>query len=309
MDKLCSVVIPVYNESGNLEILHQKLSKAVEGAAGFKFEFIMVDDGSGDGSFEILKKLNASDNRVKAVKLSRNYGSHIALSTGLKFASGDCAAMVAADLQEPPDLIPRMCAKWAEGNDIIWAVHETREDTLFVRFMSKLFYSILKAAVLPQYVVTTADSCLIGRKAIDAVNSMKEQNRMLFGMISWTGFNQAYITYVKGKRHSGSSKWNMSKKLKLAVDSLLSMSALPVKLITLSGVLAMLCFFAAGAAVAAKAVITSSALNPAYALLCAVGFVSGLQLLAAGVLGEYLWRTLEETRAKPLSLVSEKVGL
>lgn len=305
---LCSVVITVYDEEDNLDALMHELY-AVADTEPCDWEFIFVDDGSTDRTFAILQEMHAKDPRVKVLRLSRNFGSNEALAVGMQLADGDVAVHMAGDLQDPPAVIHEFLKRWREGYAIVWAVRASRDEALSRRLSTRAFYWLIRRIALPDYPPEgTGSFCLIDRKVIDVFNACQEHNRVTFGLIYWAGFAQTSVRYDRPRRRSGVSKWWLSRQIKLAIDTIVSFSFAPVRLISYVGLmLAVL-----GGCVAAGALVGWIARAwgpPHWSLLTAlVLFLSGLQFLAMGILAEYVWRIAEDVRGRPQAIVQEQVG-
>lgn len=294
-----SVVTPAYNEERNLPVLYERLCKVLE-HLDVDWEWIVIDDHSTDRTFEVMSELSRRDARVRVLRFSRNFGSHAGVSCGLRHARGDCAAVLAADLQDPPEVIPKLLDEWREGNQVVWAVRERREgESAATVGMASLFYWIMRHVIgMRELAATGADFFLADRRVIDAYRDFDERNVNLFALLAWMGFRQATITYIKDARLHGQSGWSLKKKIKLAVDSITAFSYLPVRIMSWTGVLTAICGFL----YAVFIVYHAFAGQPAEgwsSLMVAVMLIGGLQMLMLGVLGEYIWRALDEARRRP----------
>ena len=309
MPKL-SIVVAAYNEEGNLPLLYQRVCALDWAALGLDVEFVFVDDHSRDGTPRILRELAARDPRVKVLRFSKNFGSHKAFTAGLEHATGDAAVILASDLQDPPETIPQLVPKWREGAKTVWAVRAEREgislsDKLFARF----YYGLMRRFADVQPPRDGADFLLMDRCVLDQLRATPEKNTSVLLLIQWMGFPQAFIEYTKAARHSGRSSWTFSKKLKLAIDSLASFSYAPIRIASLMGVLFGVTGFIYAVIVAARAIWWGSPVQGWPALMCVVLITAGIQLLILGVLGEYLWRTYEESRHRPRYIIEERINL
>lgn len=305
---LISVIIPVHNEQENIPALCVRLTAVTKEASSCDFEFIFVDDCSQDRSFDILKELSARDRRVKLLKFSKNFGSHIACVAGLSHASGDAAVVMSADMQEPPELIPQLVNKWKEHYGIVWAVREERAESYLKVLFAKVYYRLMKNIALREFPLQGSDMFLIDRKVIDVVTASKEKNTSLFGLICWSGFKQVSIPYKREMRKAGKSKWTISKQIKLAVDSFVSFSYLPIRLSSCLGFLISCAGFLYALFIIVRYFFYKGEVAGWSSLMVALLIVSGIQLLILGILGEYLWRSLEESRKRPLFIIEEKAG-
>lgn len=309
MSKL-SIVVAAYNEEGNLPLLYQRVCALDWTVLGLEVEFIFVDDHSRDGTPRVLRELAAQDPRVKVLRFAKNFGSHKAFTAGLEHATGDAAVILAADLQDPPETIPQLVAKWREGAKTVWAVRAEREgvsfsDKLFARF----YYWLMRKFADVQPPREGADFLLVDRCVLNELRGSPEKNTSVLLLILWMGFPQAHITYTKAARHSGRSNWTFSKKLKLAIDSLASFSYAPIRIASLMGVLFGFTGFVYAVIVAARAIWWGSPVQGWPALMCVVLITAGIQLLILGVLGEYLWRTYEESRHRPRYIIEERINV
>jgi len=295
-----SVVLPAYNESGNLRALHARLAAVAAGVPGEQFEFIVVDDCSSDETPAVLDELRRADDRVQVIRFARNCGSHAAVAAALAHCMGDCAIMLASDLQDPPEIIPRLLEPWTRGYKVVWGERERREAEPFLtRALSRAYYVLMNTLTDVRQPPTGADVFLIDRAVIDAVNRAQEKNTSIYMLLAWLGFSQTKITYVKEARRSGVSKWTFSKRFKLFFDSLISFSYLPLRFMSLAGVACALLGFLYGLLVAFNA-LTGRVRNPGWASLMVVILVlGGVQMAMLGVLGEYLWRAYDEGRGRP----------
>jgi dolichol-phosphate mannosyltransferase len=300
---LLSVVTPAYNESPNLPVLYERLVHVLAGLS-VAWEWIVVDDHSRDGSFETVAAIAQRDRRVAAIRLARNSGSHTAITCGLHHASGECAVVLAADLQDPPETLPALLEQWQAGAQMVWAVRALREgETASTVGFARLYYLIMRRLVgIQELPATGADFFLLDRRVLDAFRQFHESNVSIPALLTWMGFRQATITYDKQARLHGESGWNLSKKLKLVVDSITSFSYLPIRLMSIVGfVVAIVGFLYAG-------LVTVNALagRPPEgwaSLMVVVLVVGGIQMLMMGVLGEYVWRALDEARSRPGYLI------
>lgn len=303
-----SVVTPAYNEAPNLPLLYDQL-KGVLDSLGLTWELIIVDDHSRDDTFATIARLAARDQRVRGLRLARNSGSHTAVGCGLDAAQGECAVVIASDLQDPPDLISTMTGEWQKGAQVVWGVraHRTGESTSTLAF-SRFYYALMRGMVgMREMPMQGADVFLIDRSVIEALRQFKERNVSLFALIMWMGFRQTSITYDKQPRRYGRSGWNLEKKLKLVIDSITSFTYLPIRLMSYVGIL----FGVLGFLYAAFVIVNAIAGNPPQgwsSLIFVVLIIGGIQMVMIGILGEYLWRTLDEARQRPRYLVEAMTG-
>jgi polyisoprenyl-phosphate glycosyltransferase len=308
VDKL-SIIVPVYYNAPTLPALYQELAHVMKILDNVEGEFIFVDDGSGDQSAEILSAFAQADERVKLVQLSKNHGSGIAVFAGLSYASGDCAVVISADLQDPPSLIPELFRGWKEGFSAVLAVRSSRKDPWATKVMASLFYRLMRRFGVRNIPEGGCDFGLIDRKIIDAVLQMKEKNSHLFIQVLWTGFDRKIIPYERRARPSGRSKWSAAKKIKLFIDSFTAFSYFPLRLVSSLGfTLAALGLLYALFIVALR-LLHNVTIEGWSSLMVVVLIASGAQLIGVGIIGEYLWRVLDEVRKRPIFLVKNTIGL
>jgi len=303
---LISVVIPVYNEEGNLEALHQRLA-ALEQPGGDRYELIFVDDGSRDGSREIIRRLAAADPRVRYVFFSRNFGHEQATTAGLDRAAGDAAVIIDSDLQDPPELIPAMVARWREGYQIVYAQRRRRKgESVFKRATSWLFYRLVRRMSDCDIPPDTGDFRLIDRRVVREFRRCREANRFVRGLIAWTGFRQIAVPYDRDERLSGETKYGVIKLVRLAFDAILGFSTLPLRLGLLLGLLVSAVAFVEMCRVLYVKLFTDT-LVPGYALqTTAVLMLGGVQLVVIGLVGSYVGRIYRQSQDRPLYVVAEE---
>lgn len=303
-----SVVVPVYNEEGNIRPLYDRLSETLK-ALGLSYEIIMVDDGSSDRSAEIISELNKKDGRVKLLSFSKNFGHMIALSAGLDHASGNAVITLDADLQHPPALIPKLVEKWKSGAEVVNTLRkETRGAGVFKVLSADLFYRLLNKIARINLPPRAADYRLLDRKVVETLKQMKERARFLRGLISWVGFKQGSVEYEADPRFAGKTKYSVGRMFSFALDGITSFSSFPLRLSTYLGLtVAFLSFVYILYAVYIR-LFTNRAIEGWTSVLVAVLFIGGVQLIFLGILGEYLGRVYEETKQRPLYIVRSKLG-
>jgi len=304
--KLLSVVAPVYNEEATIEKFYSRVCAAL---SGLRFEIVLVDDGSTDGSEAELRKLASNDPRVHLVQLSRNFGHQTALTAGLDHARGDAVVMLDADLQDPPELIPRMLDHWRAGCDVIYAVREQREgESRFKLATAHWFYSLFDRLAQVELQHNSGDFRLLDRRALDALLSMRERNRFLRGMTVWVGYRQAAVPYTRDRRYAGTTKYTIPKMVRFSLDAISSFSHRPLQLATLLGFLiSTLAFIAIPVVIVLR--ILGSYLPGFSSLTIAVLLLGGIQLIALGIIGEYVGRIYDEVKGRPLYLVRTRVNI
>jgi dolichol-phosphate mannosyltransferase len=294
-----SVITPAYNEALNLPVLYQRLCTVLD-ELGLDWEWIVTDDHSSDQTFEVLSEIGRRDGRVRALRFSRNFGSHAGISCGLRAAVGDCAVVLAADLQDPPEVIPQLIQSWQSGAQVIWAVRARREgESAATVGMAGLFYWVMRNVVgMRELAATGADFFLIDRRVIDAYRQFDERNVNLFALLTWLGFRQVTVSYTKEARLHGQSGWTFSKKLKMAIDSITSFSYFPVRFMSWLGMFTAIAGFLYAIFIVFVA-LTGRPVEGWSSLMVAVMVIGGFQMLMMGILGEYVWRALDEARKRP----------
>ena len=297
---MLSIVTPAFNEASNLEALYAQLVRFFERAGG-DWEWIVVDDHSRDDTFGVIERLSLLDSRVRGFRLARNSGSHVAITCGLHHAQGDAAVMMAADLQDPPETIDAMLAAWRGGAQIVWAARRTPPSTL-----SAFYYWVMRKFVgMTDMPASGADFFLVDRVVLDAFRQFPERNVSVLALITWIGFRQAYVEYDKQPRAAGRSGWTLGRKIRLAVDSVTAFSDVPIRLCGYAGALLMVFALITGIF---AAVMLPSVGAVLLLLLAAMFGLTGVQLFALGIVGEYVWRGLEESRRRPHYLIERIAG-
>ena len=306
-DLFLTVVTPAFNEARNLPELYQELCRVL-GALPIRWEWVVVDDHSDDGTLATVAEICRQDARVRGVRLARNFGAHTAITCGLFQARGDCAVILAADMQDPPAVIPELLAKRQEGAQVVWATRERREgEKASTIGFSRTYYAIMRHIVGMKDIPSMgADFFLLDRRVMDAFRDFNESNVSILALITWMGFRQAAVSYTKEARLHGRSGWTLEKKLKLALDSITSFTYLPIRLMSYFGFLTAVVGFVYAIFVIANA-MTGNPPQGWSSLMVVVLLVGGLQMLMLGILGEYLWRALDESRRRPRFLIEETV--
>ncbi len=303
-----SFVVPVYNEEDNLEELFRRLDAVLAQLDG-PSEVVLVDDGSSDRSYAIMLELNARDPRWKALSLSRNFGHQTAITAGLDHASGDAVVMIDADLQDPPELISSMVEHWRAGSDVVYTTRTERTgESRFKLTTARWFYSIMGRVADVPLVANAGDFRLLDRRALDALLTMRERNRYLRGMTSWVGFTQTALPYQREARHAGETKYPIRKMVHFALDAIASFSYVPLQLATIAGfVFAVLAFLAIPVAIGFK--IFGDFIPGITTTVVAVLLLGGFQLMAIGLIGEYVGRIYDEVKRRPLYIVRDKANV
>ena len=306
MSKL-SIVVPVYFNELNLpETVPQLLALEPQLPGGMQLELVFVDDGSGDRSLELLREQQARHpDRITVVKLTRNFGSMSAILAGLKASTGDCIGMIAADLQDPPELFVEMAEHWRAGSKAVLAVRSDREESWSQKAFANTYYSLIRKFALPGYPEGGFDFFLVDRQVANDLLEIREKNTNLMSLIFWLGYRPVMIPYVRRARRAGKSRWTMSKKIKLFIDSFVSFSYVPIRALSFTGfVLAMGAFVYAGIVLWQR--LAHNIPVKGYApIVMLLALTAGIQMTMLGVLGEYLWRALDETRRRPPFVIDE----
>jgi polyisoprenyl-phosphate glycosyltransferase len=308
---LIAIVVPVFNERENLRPFHEAVTAVMRTlAVEFDWEFVFVDDGSRDGSFEVLRGIRPEDHRVQALRFPRNFGSHVAIAAGIDYCRGDAAIVMAADLQDPPELIREFIDRWHSGYDVVWGARTGRDDGAVRARAMAMFYRLVRRFAIPTYPKGgTGSFCLISRPVIDAFRQCNERNRLTFGLIAWSGFHETSVPYHRPRRLVGSSSWTVRRMLKAALDTFISFSSLPIRTISFLGLAVSGLSFVFGVYVFINQVFFGTRVQGWTSVMLAVLMLGGVQLLMIGVLGEYLQRILEEARGRPLYIVERTLGL
>ncbi len=304
-----SLIVPVYNEEKNLLHLYERLKKTL-GKLDKRYEIIFINDGSKDNTASILHGLYNKDNRVKIIHFSRNFGHQAAVSAGLQYCSGDYTAILDADLQDPPEILPLFFSKLSEGYDTVYAVRKKRKESLSKRIAYSLFYKLLKAISSIDIPLDSGDFCVMKKKVVTALNSLPERNRFIRGLRSWVGFKHIGIEYERSARYAGISKYTLSKLFKLAFDGIFSFSYVPLQIMFYAG-LSSLTLSILGIFLAVYFKFFTSYYNqvPGFATtIILVMFMGGLQLFSIGIMGEYMRRMYEEIKQRPQYIIDSTAG-
>jgi dolichol-phosphate mannosyltransferase len=300
-----SILTPAFNEAANLPRLYERLIETMR-AVGGDWEWVIVDDHSHDQTFAVIEALALRDARVRGFRLARNSGSHVAITCGLHQVEGDAAVMMAADLQDPPETLPSMIARWRQGAQVVWATRRMQPGDRSHKGFAALYYWMMRRLVgMKEMPARGADFFLVDRVVLEAFRRFPERNVSVLALITWLGFRQEFVEYDKQPRIAGQSGWTLARKIKLVVDSITSFSDFPIRLCTYLGLALM--------AASVVLLIFALALLPQlgggvlFLLFLIVG-LAGLQLVAVGVVGEYVWRALEESRRRPAYVIEAIAG-
>jgi glycosyltransferase involved in cell wall biosynthesis len=306
--KTLSLVIPMHNEAPGLDVLFARIDEAL-GKLGVKLEIVCVDDGSRDDTFARLKARAAKDRRLRVASLARNFGKEAALTAGLELASGHMVVPIDADLQDPPELVAEFVALWEQGFDVVYGVRSDRSsDTAMKRFTSQGFYRLFNLVADHPIPPDTGDFRLMDRAVVEALKALPERNRFMKGLFAWVGFRQVGVPYVRPARAAGTSSWGYVKLIRFAVDGVTSFSTAPLRVWTLVGIASALLALV-GAAILIVRVMVVGRDVPGYASLMVallVGFA--FQMVALGVMGEYLGRMYQEVKGRPIYMIRERAG-
>lgn len=305
-----SLVVPVFNEAENLKAIYSRICGVMELMAE-PFELILVDDGSRDSSIAIMQQLRQTDKRVRYISLARNFGHQIAVTAGLQFAQGAAVVVLDADLQDPPELIPDLVSAWHQGYQVVYARRLSRQrESWLKRVTAYWFYRLLNRLADVEIPNDTGDFCLMDQQVLQVLNSMPERNRYLRGLRAWVGFRQTAIAYHRDPRHAGQPKYTVLKSWLLALDGIISLSRVPLKLATYLGLLAAtLALIMMGLVLYWRLAYTDSPLI-GYALIAmAIFFLGSVQLICMGILGEYIGRIYEEVKGRPLFTIRDIQGI
>lgn len=300
-----SVVAPIFNESATLPEFYRRVREALQ-PLGETWELVLIDDGSRDNSAEIMRELARQDPRVRPVIFARNFGHQLAVTAGLDYSRGEAVVIIDSDLQDPPEVIPEMIARWREGYEVVYAIRTEREgETWFKLFTASLFYRLIYRITDVDIPLDTGDFRLLDRKVVNVLNSMRERHRFLRGMSVWVGFRQTGVSYKRHARFAGETKYPLKKMVKFASDAVTGFSYFPLQLATYVG------FFSAGISILAIPIVIIMRLIGQQAFfgqattLIAVLFLGGVQLISLGILGEYIGRLYDEARGRPLYIVRD----
>jgi glycosyltransferase involved in cell wall biosynthesis len=302
-----SIVIPIFNEENILLELHRRLRSVID-TFDAPAEVILVDDGSNDHSFDVMRELNRNDRCFKVLRLSRNFGHQVAITAGIEHATGDAVILMDGDLQDPPELVPQMIAKWKEGFHVVYAVKRSRQEHFLKRFAFHSFYRLMHAFSSITIPMEVGNFSLMDRRVITVLQSMPERNRYISGMRAWAGFRQTGIEFDREARFAGKPKMSIRRLIDLALNGLIAFSNAPLRLaIYIGTVVAGLSFLGAGYVVYEK-LFTNKAILGWASTIVAITFIGGMTLLTLGVIGEYIGRIYDEVKQRPVYIIGEKIG-
>lgn len=309
--KKVSLVIPMYYEEEVAEKCYERVTENLRKLQNYEYEIIFVNDGSKDKTLEILEKIAKQDKQVKVVSFSRNFGHQCAVTAGLKYVTGDAIVIIDADLQDPPELIPEMLKLWEEGNEVIYGKRKTREgESKFKLLTAKLFYNTLNALSDVDIPKDTGDFRLVDKKVVEVINSLPEHNKFLRGLFSWVGFKQKEFEYERKERVAGKTKYPLKKMLKLALDGIISFSTKPLKLVGGLGILAIMISVVILLYSILSFLFRWNNLTAGWtSIMVTVTFFSGTILISLWMIGEYIARIYDETKARPQYIIEREINV
>ena len=308
--KKISIIIPAYNEEESLPLLYKRLNKVTSNLKNYEFEMLFINDGSKDNTLKIIKELRSEDERVSYVDFSRNFGKEIAMIAGLDYAKGDCVIFIDADLQDPPELIPKLIEYWEEGYDDVYARRKSRKgETFLKKFTSKMYYNVLQSLTRVEIQKDTGDFRLLDRRCVNALKQLRETQRCSKSMFSWIGYNKKEVLFDRDPRIAGKTKWNYKKLIDLAIDGITSFTTSPLRLSTYIAIPTFLALIIYFIYVIIKCITQNIAIQAFQAIILLVLFFSGIQIMLFGIMGEYLGRIFNETKNRPLYFIKEYNGV
>ena len=300
---LVSVVVPCYNEEESVPEFQRRLSAVFE-KLDYELEVIYVNDGSKDRTMETIYALHTQDQRIKIIDLSRNFGKEIAMTAGLDLAKGDAVIVIDADLQDPPELIPKLIKEWRAGYDVAYAMRTQRDgETFFKKASAHAFYRVIQKMSRVQIPEDTGDFRLLSRRAVESLKLLREQHRFMKGLFAWIGYPQKAVPYQRDARYAGNTKWNYWKLWNFALDGITSFTNLPLKISTYIGVLTAFAGFIYATFIVIKAIFWGEPVRGFPSIIMIVTLLGGVQLIFLGIIGEYLGRMFDETKRRPLYLI------
>ncbi len=309
MKKKVSILVPCYNEEKSLPVLYEQLKQLMDGHQEFEWQVLLVDDGSKDSTLQVCKTLRQTDDRVAYIGLSRNFGKERAMLAGFDHATGDCLVIMDADLQHPPHVIPQMLQYWQDGYEDVYAKRNDRgKESWLRRKLTLAYYKLLQKSAKIDVLPNVGDFRLLDRKCVDALKTMRESERYTKGLYCWMGFKKKEITFDQGERYAGKSSFNFSRLMGLAVNGITSYTVAPLRISTILGFIVSICAFIYMLYVLIKTCIMGDPVQGFPTLVILILFLGGVQLLAIGIIGEYLARIYQETKHRPVYLISEKEG-
>lgn len=309
MKKLVSILIPCYNEEASLPKLYEEISKLMEAETRYDWELLFVNDGSRDKTIDIIKELYTKDNRISYVDLSRNFGKENAMLAGFDYVKGDCMVIMDADLQDPPSLIPAMLQYWEEGYEDVYAKRSSRgKESWLRRWLSMLFYSILDHSTRYEVLRNVGDFRLLDRKCINALKQLRENERYTKGLFCWIGYRKKEILFDRGDRMAGQSNWGYNALFNLAIEGITSFTTAPLRIATIVGMLVAVWSLGYMGWIIAKVLLWGDPVQGYPTIMTVMLFLGAMQLIAIGILGEYIARIFNEAKGRPTYLLNEYKG-
>lgn len=306
-DKLISFVLPVFRNAGSILKSYERI-KLLAAQMNFDYEVVFVNDGSDDGSLDEILKARDLDDKVKALSFSRNFGQVAAIVAGFRVVKGQACVLMSADLQDPIEKVQEMIEHWLQGIEVVVCYRADREDSAFARMTSAFFYRLIKTA-LPKMPEGGFDFLLMDRKVIDVFNQIDERNRFFQGDVLWLGFKSTFIPYSRMKRTIGKSQWSLSKKVKYFIDGWLNTSYIPIRIMSLLGLFTAFSGFIYTLIIVYARLVDKTPFSGYAPIMIAILIIGGIIMLMLGIIGEYLWRTYDETRKRPLYIIDKRFGL
>jgi len=304
--KKISLLIPLYNEEESLPLLYTELCKVIDDIKNYDFEILFIDDGSKDNSLGLLRALQMKDSRINYLSFSRNFGKETAMIAGFDCVAGDAVVILDADLQDPPELIPEMIKYWEEGFDDVYAKRRSREgETWLKKFTSRTYYRMLQKMTKIKIQEDTGDFRLLDRRAVEALKKIREKQRYTKGMFSWIGFNKKEILFDRKPRAAGKTKWNYFKLFNLALEGLTSFSTFPLRIATIFGMIVSAFSIIYMFIILIKSLLWKDPVQGYPSMMITILFIGGVQLICLGIIGEYVGRIFNETKYRPLYIISE----
>ena len=302
--KLVTILVPAYNEQEVLNMLYDRLKIIMDNLSKYDFEVLLINDGSKDNTLKIMEDLRKKDSRICYLNLSRNFGKETAMMAGFDYAKGDCVIIIDADLQDPPELIPDMLKYWEEGYDDVYAKRKSRSGESFLKkFTSKMYYKMLQSVTNIEIQKDTGDFRLLDRRCIEALKSIRESQRYTKGLFSWIGYNKKEILFDRDPRAAGQTKWNYGKLINLSIDGLTSFTTAPLRFSAIIGILVSISGFIYMLAIIVKTLVYGIDVPGYSSTMVVILFLGGIQLIVLGVIGEYLGRTFNESKSRPIYFV------
>lgn len=311
MNKIVSVVVPMYFEEDVVNECYKRLTNVLNKIKNYSYEIIFVDDGSRDNTFSLLKEIALNDKKVKVISFSRNFGHESAVTAGLKFASGNAIVIIDSDLQDPPEEIPKMLKYWEDGYDVIYGKRKSRSgESKFKLFTANMFYKTLSALSDTEIPENTGSFRLVDKKVVDAINQLPEHNKFLRGLFSWVGYKQIAYEYERKERIAGKTKYTLTKMLKLATDGIIGFSTKPLKIVGTLGILSIIVSIGLLIYSLISYIFKLNTLVPGWtSIMVTVTFFCGVQLLSLFLISEYISRIYDETKNRPQYIIDKKINI